>query len=226
MQKIIDHTNAAYMTRWRIKGADKYNGAYFYSQEIVKHIIPYVKTDRNWVTINTLGRGHGNIDHSIVFIHNNLEPKRYSWLSQYEDLILVCGIESTMDKVKHLGTPIYLPLSVNVEKVEKYRVAEKTKKSAFAGRPGKLNSRVPFTCDRLCGLPRNILLREMAKYETIYAVGRTAIEAKILNCQIGIYDPRFPDPNIWKVLDCRDAAKILQKELNKIDGKNKCSKQD
>lgn len=224
MAKVINHTNAAYVTRWRVKGADKYNGAYFYSQEICKYIIPNIKTDRNWVTINTLGRGHGNIDHAIVFIHNNLEPQRYKWLEAYDDLILVCGVESTIKKVEKYGTPIYLPLSVKVSEVEKYKVTEKTKKSAFAGRPGKINTHVPALADRLCGLPRHQLLKEMAKYEKIYAVGRTAIEARILGCEIGVYDSRFPDTSIWKVLDCSQAVKILQKELNKIDGKNNRSK--
>lgn len=224
MAKVINHTNRSYVSRWRIKGADKYNGAYFYSQEICNYIIPNIKTDRNWVTINTLGQGHGNIDHSIVFIHNNMEPKRYEWLKQYDDLVLVCGVESTMKKVAHLGTPVYLPLSVKVSDVEKYKVPKKTQRIAFAGRPSKINGRVPATAIRLCGLPRQKLLKYMAQFEKVYAVGRTAIEAKILGCEIGVYDPRFPDPELWKVLDCADAVKILQKELDKIDGKNKRSK--
>ena len=58
----------------------------------------------------------------------------------------------------------------------------------------------------------------MARYEEIYAVGRTAIEAKILGCKIKVYDERFPDPNFWKVIDCAESAKTLQQILNKIDG--------
>jgi hypothetical protein len=66
------------------------------------------------------------------------------------------------------------------------------------------------------------LLREMAKYRRVYAVGRTAIEAKILGCEVLPYDQRFPDPSIWKVLDSMDAAKMLQRLIDKIDkeGKN------
>ena len=52
----------------------------------------------------------------------------------------------------------------------------------------------------------------------MYAVGRSAIEAKCLGCRIKPYDKRFPDPRIWKVVDNKDAAKILQRELDKIDG--------
>ena len=37
-------------------------------------------------------------------------------------------------------------------------------------------------------------------------------------CEIMPYDKRFPDPSIWRVLDNRDAAKILQQKLDEIDG--------
>ena len=57
----------------------------------------------------------------------------------------------------------------------------------------------------------------MSKYKKIYAVGRTAIQAKLLGCEIGVYDERFPDPNFWKIVDCKAAAKILQDKLNEID---------
>jgi hypothetical protein len=71
----------------------------------------------------------------------------------------------------------------------------------------------------LSGMPRALLLAEMAKYEKVYAVGRTAIEAKILGCEILPYDDRFPDPEIWQILDSSKAAEILQKKLDKIDKK-------
>ena len=61
------------------------------------------------------------------------------------------------------------------------------------------------------------LLKEMAKYKNVYAVGRTAIEAKILGCNILPYDPRFKDPSIWKVVDTMEAVSLLQKELDEID---------
>ena len=57
----------------------------------------------------------------------------------------------------------------------------------------------------------------MAEYEQIYAVGRTAIEAKILGCEVLPYDVRYPDPRMWKVIDNKDAAKLLQKKLDVID---------
>ena len=32
-----------------------------------------------------------------------------------------------------------------------------------------------------------------------------------------MYDPMYPDVKFWKVVDCKEAVKILQSELDKID---------
>ena len=194
-----------------------YNGAYYYSREIVKNIIPKVKTDRNWITVNVEGAG---CSHAIVFIHNNLQQERYEWLYQYgfTDLILVCGLERTCEMVKHLGTPIYLPLSIDLEYIKKFQDIEKTKDTAYAGRKSKTNmGRLPDGIDYLCGMKRAQLLKHMAEYKNVYAVGRTAIEAKALGCRVLPFDERFPDPDIWQVIDNSVAAEILQQQLDIID---------
>lgn len=211
---IIDHNSESYINKWDKSGANRYNGAYYYSVEIVRNIIPNVKTDRNWVTVNC-----GEcLDHSIVFIHNNKHPEFYDWLRAYNDLVLVCGVPETVDKVKHLADhAIYLPLSVDVEEVRKY-IKPKTKYKAFAGRKDKLGGcGLAFEGRVLGDMPREQLLEALGEYEVVYAVGRCAIEAKILGCNIEPYDPRFPDPNVWQILDNREAAKILQEKLNEID---------
>ena len=64
------------------------------------------------------------------------------------------------------------------------------------------------------------LLKEMGKYKQVYAVGRTAIEAKILGCEVLPYDPRFPDPCVWRILDNKDAAKILQDFIDEVEYEN------
>lgn len=193
-------------------GINRYNGAYYYSKEICDRMIPNVKTDYNWMTVNVRGIG---CDHMIVFIHNNVNIAHYNWLEKYDDLILVCGIPETVPKVAHLGRAIYLPLSINVAEVEKYRT-EKTLDTAFAGRPSKhRHIKLPDGIDYLQGLPRESLLRKMAQYNKIYAVGRTAIEAKALGCEILPYDPRFPDADRWEVIDNLEAAKMLQEELDR-----------
>lgn len=222
---IISHNHPLYKARLKAAGNNKYNGAYYYSKDIVKNIIPELvdKTDRNWITVNIpeLAKTDIELDHSIVFIHNNLQPNTYQWLRKYKDLILVCGVPKTMENVQFFGTPIYLPLSVDVGSIYKYRVAHKTKEMAFAGRLNKLNNHVPKECDILTGISQGQLLRKMAQYKKIYAVGRTAIQAKILDCEIGVYDDRFPDPNFWRVIDNYEASKILLRKLNEIEGTTK-----
>ena len=79
--------------------------------------------------------------------------------------------------------------------------------------------KLPKGIDFIEGIRREDFLEQMAQYETVYAVGRTAIEAKALGCKLKPYDPRFPKVSFWKVIDNKDAAKILQEKLNEIDGK-------
>ena len=219
---IIDHNHPDYKAKWDTLGDDRWNGAYYYSKEIVENIIPNVKTDRNWVTIR-LANNNDHPDHAIVFIHNNRNPNYYEYLKNYKDCILVCGLPSTAENVSFFGKSIYLPLSVDVKHVEKFKVDEKSKEAAFAGRKVKLayaTTSMPKDVDILTGMEQDDILKEMAKYKKIYATGRTAIQAKILGCEIGVMDVRFRDPSVWKVVDNLEAAKMLQKMLDEIDGVN------
>lgn len=213
---IIDHNHPIYKSKRENMGFSKYNGAYYYSKDIVKYIIPKVKTNRNWVTVRT----EEAMDHSIVFIHNNRNPNYYSFLRNYDDVICVCSTRHTYENMVFFGKPIYLPLSVDIKSVEKYKVKNKTKEVAFAGRRNKITNHVPSSADILTDMCQSALLKEMAKYKKIYAVGRTAIQAKILGCEVLPYDNLYPDPKVWKVIDCSEAANILQQELNKVDGGN------
>lgn len=210
---IIDHDNLEYRRKWRASGGNRYNGAFYYSKEIVKNIIPKVVTDRGWVTVNVPGKA---FDHAIVFIHNNLNPERYEWLKRYKDLVLVCGVPSTVDKVSHIGKAVYLPLSVDVAYVEQFR-CEKDKDTAFFGRKGKSYGHDFGEADVIFGMKREKMLPLMARYRRVYAVGRTAIEARVLGCDVLPYDERFPDPSIWKVVDNLEAAAMLQEILDDLD---------
>lgn len=217
---IIDHNHPLYKAKWRTLGENKYNGAYYYSKEIVKNIIPNVKTDRNWITIR-LKEMKEHPDHSIVFIHNNKNPNYYEYLKDYKDCILVCSLKSTADNLSFFGKTIYLPLSVDVNYVKRFRTKEKTEEIAYAGRAIKLqyfNNRVPKGTRVLSNMTQPNLLREMAKYKKIYASGRTAIQAKILGCEVLPHETNFPDSDFWKVIDNKEAAKMLQKMLDEIDG--------
>lgn len=194
---------------------EKHNGAYYYSQEILQHFVPNIETDRNWVTVNVQGNCW---DHSIFFIHNNVVPRLYDWLADYKDLVLVCGIPETVRKVRHLGHAVYLPLSIDVEYVRRF-AREKDRDTAFVGRPSKLREhRFNAWTDCITGKPRDELLKEVARYRKVYAVGRCAIEARALGCEVLFYDQRFRDPDFWKVVDSRDAAFMLQTILDAYDG--------
>lgn len=218
MTQHITHEHPIYQDKLNSLGVEKHNGAHYYSQEIVKYFIPTIKTDRTFVTVNIPRAGCPS--HSIVFIHNNKNPWRYSWLKEADDLILVCGVESTCEKVKDYGTPVYLPLSVDVEYVRQFKCVEEERCGfCYAGRSSKLwNTAIPDGVDYATGCTREVLLDTMAHRQGVYAVGRTAIEAKILGCEVLPFDPRYPDPSVWQVLDSRDAARMLQKIIDKADG--------
>lgn len=209
----ITHLHPAYKARRAEQGFGKFNGAYYYSRDIVKYFIPNVKTNRNWVTVRL-----ENVPvpaHSIVFIHNNRNPNLYNYLKNTEDLVLVCSTPNTYENMKFISDKvILLPLSVDVKSVEKYKLKNKDREMAFAGRRLKLNNRVPSQCDILTDMSQTNIIKEMAHYKKVYAVGRTAIQAKVLGCEIGMYDNLYPDTKFWQVLDSRDAAKMLEEILN------------
>ena len=138
----ITHLHPAYKARRAEQGFGKFNGAYYYSRDIVKYFIPKVKTDRNWVTVRL-----ENVPvpaHSIVFIHNNRNPNLYNYLKNTDDLVLVCSTPDTYENMKFISDKvILLPLSVDVKNVEKYKLKNKDRDMAYAGRRLKLNNRVP-----------------------------------------------------------------------------------
>ena len=68
--------------------------------------------------------------------------------------------------------------------------------------------------DFLQDIPHEELLWRMAYYKYVYAVGLTAIEAKILGCNVLPYDLRFPDPSVWIVRDIKQMIPEFQKLLD------------
>lgn len=215
---MITHTDPDYLAilnkNTKRRKANRYNGGYYCSKDIVEEIIPRVKTDRVWITINV----RKCADHSLFFVHNYLHPEWYEFIKNYKDVILVCHHQSVIDKVKHLGRTILLPTFVNVDYVKQFR-SEKTKGTAYVGRRAVRNGWIlPAGIDYIENLPREELLREMSKYRTIYAIGRTAIEGKILGCEVKSADPIWPDTDYWQIFDVKEASKLLQDRLNRIDG--------
>lgn len=215
---IIDHTHPLYKKkRASLPYGERFNGAYYYSKEIVKNIIPNVKTDRNWITVRVKDLPHEIMDHSIVFIHNVVNPNYYEYLSEFKDLILVCPIPQFVEKVEFWGKAIYLPLSIDLKNVLKYKKQVHDKEVAYAGRKVKMNNQIPRNVDILCDMPQYRLLEAMSHYKKIYGTGRVACQAKALGCEVLKYMDKYPDVNFWKVIDNKDAAKMLQRMIDEID---------
>lgn len=223
MSEIIGVDNRNYIAYRKAFPEGRYNGAYYYAKEIEENIIPLVKTDRNWDCLGMRQTPH--FDHSIIFLHHNLNfDQVYKWLKKYKDIVLVASSKITYKAAQDAGYKvIYLPLSVDVEYVRQFKT-KKTKRACYAGNRWKfkdtdLAKYVPGYVDYPpANLPREELLKFMAPYKECYAIGRCAIEAKILGCKIKKCDSRYPDVRYWKIVDNRNAAKKLQNELNKIDG--------
>ena len=214
MPLIVDHMHPAYLRRWRNSGANRYNGAYYYSREIKELMIPELRTDRNFILVNQPGVG---CDHAVVFIHNNLHIKRYEWLQDYRDLILICGVPDTVRKVRHLGRAAYLPLSIDVRECMRHR-REKDLDVAYVGRRSKRKQyKFDANVDILEGMERGRLLDQVARYRQVYAVGRCAIEARALGCEVLPFDERYPNPELWQVRDSLEAVPILQEIIDKVD---------
>lgn len=197
------------------------NGAYYYAREICDNIIPLVKTNRPWDTLGM--RCCRSADRAIVFIHSNVDcAERYKWLDKYSDQILVCSSKPAYEWAKSRGKAIFLPLSIDTEYVAQFKT-EKTKKACYAGniwafKKNDLKKYVPEGVDfPERDLDREALLRFIAPYKECYAIGRCALEAKVLGCRIKVCDSRYPNTRFWKVVDNKDAAKKLQKELDRID---------
>ena len=200
----------------------KNNGCWYYSHEIVDNIIPNVKTWRGW---NIVGRElPGMCDHMIVFLHDNSTPWNYEWLKKYNDLVLVCSSKYTLNSVIWSGHTILLPMSVDTEYVKQFRT-KKTKDTCFVGNvwvKANTTTKIPKDVVYLQNMPREKLLPELAKFRKAYAIDRCAIEARVLGCELIPVTTLYSCDNVGSVLDNREAAKILQKELDKLDkgGKN------
>lgn len=197
------------------------NGAYYYCKEINDRIIPKIKTKRNWVLLNVPGCCY---DNSIVFIHNNKNPERYFWMKDYKNLILVCSNYKTLTYMIEMFPQfhcIYIPLSVDVEYVKQFKAKRKTRKIAYFGRLEKFPEEWDEGegIDQIYSNDREDLLKQVAKYKTVYAIGRCAIEAKILGCEV-LPHPGEYEKIGFKVIDNEEIIPELQRLLNEIDGVN------
>lgn len=216
MTEIISHLSP----EWIKLKIPHTNGAFWYSKEILERIVPKIKTDRNWVLINA---EHNCLDYSIVFIHNNAYPERYEWLKDYKDLILVCSTTKTLETMIEMfpkAHSIFIPLSIDTEYVKKFKAKRKTKKTCYYGRLEKCPTSI-LEDDSIVKIgdgERDKLLKEVAKFKTVYAIGRCALEALALGADVIAHEGEY-EGMTFKLLDNLDVVPDLQRLLNEIDGK-------
>ena len=219
MTKIFSHLSPEYINYCKKHGVTRNNGAYWYSKELYENIIPHIKTRRNWVLVNIKDQCY---DNSIVFIHNNKNPERYWWLCTYRNLILVCSQYKTLRFISELFPYfhcIYSPLSIDVSYVSQFKVKRKTKDVAYFGRFEKCPKKIleDNKIDKIYGESRTKLLKELAEYKTVYAIGRCAIEAKCLGCNVINHKGEWENTE-FKLRDNSEVIPELQRLLNEIDG--------
>ena len=223
-QVLNDYNNPNYIAlRKQLEFNGRFNGAWYYSHTICDKIAPLIKTKR---TIDSIGKQTcGCEDGAIVFIHANTGVEdNYAWLSRYKDLILVSNNDATteiLSKMFPQSHAITVPVSVDVEEVLTHN-HEKEYEACYAGnlwgfKLEDVKKYVPEEVPKFSNIPRYDLLEIISRYKNVYAVGITAVEAKVLGCNILVCDHRFPDPEYWQPLDYKDAAKILQAKIDEID---------
>lgn len=219
---IFSHLSKPYKEHCKKFNITTNNGAYYYAKEIYENIIPKIKTKRNWVLVNIDGECY---DNSIVFIHNNKNPERYYWLKDYKNLITVSSNIHTLNIINEMFPKfhnILIPLSIDTEYVKQFKTKRKTKKVAYFGRIEKCpeNIMVDKSIDKIYGDEREKLLKKVASYQKVYAIGRCSLEAKCLGCKVESHDGEYKNVD-FKLLDNKDVIPELQRLINEIDGVNK-----
>lgn len=215
MSMIISHLSPEYLKL----PIEHNNGAFYYSKEMYENVLPHIKTDRNWILINA---EQCCFDHSIVLIHNNAHPERYQWLAEYKDLILICSTIKTLNTLIEMFPHfhcIFIPLSIDTKYVKQFKAKRKTRNIAYFGRSAKMPKSIEEddSIDKIYGLNREEILKEVAKYKKVYAIGRCAVEAKCLGCEVISHEGEYENKS-WNVIDNKEIIPELQKLLDDIDG--------
>lgn len=214
MSRIFSHLNQ----EWIDTHVGINNGAYWYSKELYENIVPKIKTKRGWCLINVDNQCE---DDMIVFIHNNAHPESYKWLKNYKNLILVCSQPKTLDAMIEMFPKfhcIYIPLSIDTKYVKQFKAKRKTKDTAYFGRKTKCPDSISADekIDKINGDDREKLLKQVAKYKKVYAIGRCALEAKCLGCEVFLHKGEYQNID-FPLLDNKDVIPELQRLINEID---------
>jgi hypothetical protein len=195
-----------------------FNGAYFYSKEIEDNILPRIDADLFVVTVGASIYQPDDIpDGAVVVCHENRTPAiNYNHLFR-KGILWVCSKQSTADTMRSYGEKAaYVPLSIDTEYVRTF-AAEKTKEVAFVGNKWGFKAdylaNLPSDIDQLSDLPREDLLREMAKYKRVIAEGRCLMEAQVLGAEGEVPKYKNLEAVFVKPLDNRDAIPYWQEAL-------------
>ena len=220
---IVSSNHPQYVARRNaLPPTDRFNGAYYYSKDLENLVCPLLETKR---PINLLGmKSCGGVDGMIVFVHQYVDVARnYAWLKQFNNLIIVSSDHRADRILRHLGKVVHLPLSVDTVEIAKHRVERKDQYACYYGNPWgfkrqEIHELVPPEVHRFGTMPREKAWDVIAHYQYCYAIGLCALEAQQLGCKLRQSRYRYPNPaRSFPVLDCRDAAKMLQKALDLID---------
>jgi hypothetical protein len=215
---IQDHTTKDYLLAQSRLRMGKHNGAFYYSKEIVDNFIPNIKTTYNWQTINHQVAP----EHCIVFVHSNNALERYDYLLRYKDIILVCSTTHSMEQLKKKGhnKVILVPLSIDIEYLNKFKKEDKSGTIAcgniWAFTPEMKEYFKNNNIQHYHDLQRDDLLTLMGKAKTIYAIGRTCMEAIYLGAEVIQPDKEYPVEKYDTYYTQTDAINILQAELDKL----------
>lgn len=202
------------------------NGGYQYAKEIESNILPSITSEATIVTVGLSLYETEEIPYgSIAVCHQNRDPIEAYAHFMKRGFVWVCSKHSTVDILRKYGqTAVYIPLSIDTAYVAQYKT-KKTKDIAYVGNAWDFKkdylASLPEHIDQLSGLPRDELLREMAKYKRVIAEGRCLMEAQVLGAKGEV--PQYPDGKeavFVEPLDNRDTIeywKILFAEVDKLN---------
>ena len=113
---------------------------------------------------------------------------------------------------------IFIPLSIDINYVKQFKTKRKTKKVCYYGRLEKCPKDImeDDTIDKLGEGERDEMLKQIAKYKMVYAIGRCALEAQALGCEVKSHQGEYEGVK-FELKDNTDIIHDLQRILNEID---------
>lgn len=215
----VQGTNETEYKKWRNSlKSGQFNGAYFYAKEIEDIILPKLEGD---FFINTVAvqlyEPKQIPDGAIVVAHDNYHTvERYSPYFG-KNITWICSKYDAYFKLMGRGErAVLVPMSVDTEYVRK--VAGKPRKTLDTGffgnawdfKESEMTKLYTQGVELISNLTREEALKRMAKFKTMYAEGRCAIEATVLGCDVKLIEyPDFPAEPV-QVLDSRDVIDLWQ----------------